>query len=58
MTAHMLDHSVNVSEITDMAQLIDLIMTDGLHGQLVTDVFKVVVGSSQCRNTGAGNADL
>ena len=58
MLSHMLHHAVNVLKETYMAQLIYLVVSDGLDLQLLFDIFQVILRSSQGCNTGTGEADL
>ena len=58
MLPHVLHHAVNILEEADMAQLVHLIVADGLHLQLFLDIFQVVQGRGQGRDAGAREADL
>ena len=54
----MLHHAVNVPEETHMAQLVYLVVANGLHLHLGPDVHQVVLRRRQSGNAGAGEADL
>ena len=58
MLFHMFDHAMDISEETDMTQLVDLVVADGLEAHLLLDILQVVGGGGQGRDAAAGESDL
>ena len=58
MLPHVLDHAVDILEEADVAQLVHLVVTYGLHSELLLDVIEVIQRGSERRNAGAREADL
>ena len=46
MLPHVLYHAVYILEETHMAELVDLVMSDGLDAELLSDILEVIEGSS------------
>lgn len=59
MLAHMLYHAMDITKVTDMTQLVYLIMADGLEFQLLLNILPGLLrgGCDGC-NTGTREADF
>ena len=58
MLAHMLYHAMDITKVTDMTELVYLIMADGLEFQLLLNILQVVAGGCDGCNTGTREADF
>ena len=58
MLTHVGFDSVDVLEEAYVTQLIELVMTDGLDGHLLLDIFDIVLGCGNAGDTRARKADL
>ena len=58
MLAHVLMDAVQILEETYVAQLVYLVVADGLHGQLLADILQVIRGSRDTGYAGTREADL
>ena len=58
MLVHMRDHTGDISKEADMAELVDLVMSDGLDGELFADILEVIRRSRKGRNAAARESDL
>lgn len=54
----MLHDTVNILEEADVAQLVDLVVADGLDAQLFPDILQVVGGCGQRGDPGSRETDL
>ena len=58
MLFHMLMHAIHILKEAYVTQLIELVMTDGLDGHLLLDIFDIVLGCGNAGDTRARKADL
>ncbi len=58
MLSHMGLYALKILEITHMAKLVDLVVSDCLDGQRLLDALQIPFGGSNCRHACAGKADL
>ena len=57
MLLHMYHQAVNVAKIAHMAELVDLVMSDGLDGELFADILEVVRRGCKGRDAAAGEME-
>ena len=58
MFLHVLNHSVNISEISCMSELVQFVMSDCLNTHLFSDISQVGIRCCDCCDTGTRETDL